>query len=248
MKTATPAHGMASGSQTTPSRSVRTRSQSSSRPIMIVITGPMSSTRRPSASRAAEPALDGLTGGDGLGDREADRAVHVDAAVGGLLHDPDADRRGRELDDDVRGQRGEVDTLVEHPIGRPPEGRVRLHRESPLAATVAHEGRLEQLVPRSGTSPRRPPRRGRSRSRSAVRLGDLAHAARQCAGSFRQTSWTMVGLAVAPTAPKRDGVLELVDGARVVPDVGRRRGDRPGEGRGGQRLGHGVPPKRLITA
>ena len=48
--------------------------------------------------------------------------------------------------------------------------------------------------------------------------------------------------------PEGDGVLELVDGARVVPDVGRRGGDGPSERRGGQGLGHGVPPKWLITA
>src|SRR3954453_6321857 len=42
---------------------------------------------------ALQPALDGLSGRDGLRDRERDRGVDVDAPVGRLLHDAHADRR-----------------------------------------------------------------------------------------------------------------------------------------------------------
>ena len=52
-----------------PSRSTSTRSQSSTRPTMIVITGPMSSVGRPFRVPALEAALDGLGRGDGLGDQ-----------------------------------------------------------------------------------------------------------------------------------------------------------------------------------
>ena len=169
---------------------------------MIVITGPMSSTRRPSASRRRSPRSTASRGGDRLGDGEADRAVHAHAPVGRLLHDADPDRRGRELDDDVRRERGEVDALVEHPVGRSPERRVRLHREAALAPAVPDERRLEQPGPgqrhllddRPGDLDLGP---------LAVRLGDGSRARPPVRpGPAFQTSWTIVGLAVAPTAPK----------------------------------------------
>ena len=53
---------------------------------MIVQTGPIAATSRPSACRRVQPPLDGLGHGDRLRHGEGDGRVDADAAVGGLLH------------------------------------------------------------------------------------------------------------------------------------------------------------------
>ena len=55
LATATPDQAVASGSTMMLSRATRTSSQSSTRPTMIVMTGPMSAVGRPSASRRRRP-------------------------------------------------------------------------------------------------------------------------------------------------------------------------------------------------
>ena len=133
-----------------PSRSVRTRSQSSSRPIISVMTGPMSSIGRPSASRRRRPRSTASAAATACATLKRDGGIDVDAPVGRLLHDPHADGRGRELDDDVRGERREPDALRQHPVVGAEEGRVGLHREAALPPAGRLERRKEQGAARSG--------------------------------------------------------------------------------------------------
>ena len=175
---------------------------------------------------AAKPALHRLAGRDGLRDAERHRRVDVHPPIRRFFHDPDADRGGRELDDDVRRERREVLPLGEHGVEGAEEGRVGLHREAALAAARRLEGRQEERRgtkrhllddgPREvdlgggrtllgeGTDPPAPDGR--------IGLPDVGHDRRVGGGA---------------DGAEGDRVLELGDGAGVVPDVGRRRGDRP---------------------
>ena len=158
-----------------PSRSTSTRSQSSMRPTMIVITGPMSVGGQALCLAPLEATFDGLGGSDGLRDAERDRGVDRHAAIRGFFHYRDADLRGRELDDDVRRDVHEVDALSEHRLEAAPELRVGLHRQPAWRPPYFSNAGISSAAPsrdisstmahaRSSRSRRAAPRRARALS------------------------------------------------------------------------------------
>ena len=149
-----------------------------------------------------------LGGGDRLRHAERDGGVDVDAAVGRLLHHPDPDRGGRELDDDVRRQAVERGPLFSIRSGdRKYVGSVWTDKRPCRPADASTRFGATGL--RAATSPRRSPRPDPLRSRPVLGSASARTRPRQWAGSFFQTSATIVGLAVAPTAPNGEVVLSL---------------------------------------
>jgi hypothetical protein len=74
---------------------------------MMVHTGPIAATSSPAASRRRS-----LTDRQRLRERERNRGVDGDAAVGGFLDGAEADARGRDLHDDVRCEPGKLHGLL----------------------------------------------------------------------------------------------------------------------------------------
>ena len=125
------------------SRSTRTFTQSSSRPISSEQTG-LNRLAVPAVRLVpSEAALDRVADRDRLGDGERDRGVDDDPSCGRLLDGHEAGRRGRELDLDVRGELAEPDALLRHPVGVAVVGGVRLERQAALASVLAREHRGE---------------------------------------------------------------------------------------------------------
>ena len=150
------------------------------------------------------------------------------AAVRRLLDRPDARARGRQLHDDVGRDAGELDGLLDHRVRRPEQHRVGLDREPALPPGLGLEHGLEQPRPgRSDMSSTTAHARsvtlasGRSRASSATRrrqrarilVPDVDHD-----GRVRRRAHRTVA----------ERVLQLVDRARVVPDVGGRAAQRSG--------------------
>ena len=168
---------------------------------MIVITGPIRrrvvAVRLASGDARARPPRPRRR----LRDAERDRGVDVDAAVRRLLHDPDAGRGGRELDDDVRREAGECDAWATIRSGvRKRVGSVCIESRPwrpPDASNAGHEQRrrAQRHLLDDRPLPARAPSRGSLRRQ-------LADAPAHRSGSPFQLSATIVGLAVAPTAPK----------------------------------------------
>ncbi len=180
-----------------------------------------------------EAALHRLASGDRLGDGEADGGVDADAACRGRLHGADAGSRRRELHDDVRRQCGEAGRLLDHRVGVTVEGGIGLDREPAGASAGCLEGGHEKR--RGAGAHLRHDLPGHLALRPGGMLGDelgdsllparrllvpdVDHDRRVRGGAHRTVA---------------DRVLELVDRAAVVPDVGGGLGDRPAERRFGQ--------------
>src|SRR5436190_3261613 len=200
LNTATPDQGSAAGSAMTPSRSVWIRSQSSIRPIMIVTTGPIDAVDPPAASRRAIPrsiasaaAIAWATEKQTVVLTLIPRALASSiatrpAVVAGNFTMMFGARRSkwRPCSTIRSADRNRVGSVwVERRPWRPPcaskagsrSGAARVD----ISSTIAQARSASLATGRSTVSSRTRPR--------------------QWAGSFRQTSVTIVGLAVAPTAP-----------------------------------------------
>ena len=128
--------------------------------------------------------------------------------------------------------------LGEHPVERPEQGRVGLHRQPAMAATRRLERRQQE-------------RRGTERHLlhdgpgevDLGRVGSLVGEGPHPVAPVRGVGLPDVGddrrVGGRPDRAERDRVLELVDRARVVPDVGRGRGHRPAQRAVGQRQPRG---------
>ena len=207
------------------SRSARTRIQSSTRPTMIVQTGVTAVDVAAGGGQRIQPALDGLGDGDRLGDREADRGIDADAGRGRLFDRQDPGPCRRELDLDVRGEAREADPLLEHPFGVRVVGRVRLHRQAALAATLAHEDRLEHGGAADGHLLDHGPG-DLDLGPGRVRRGQLRDPRRPVRPFLAQHLEHDARVRGRAGGAPRDRVLELLERARVVPVVGRTAGDR----------------------
>ena len=225
LKTATPDHGSADGSATIPSRSIRTRSQSSILPIITVITGPIPSTDMPSASRRRSPrstASPAATAWATLNETVAftltpryvaSSITWIPTVVAGNLTmmfgaseakcTPWASIRSND-----RNRVGSV--WIDSRPCRPPDasnvGRSSGAARRDISSTIAQARSASVASARSTASARTRPR--------------------QCPGSAFQTSATIVGFAVAPTAPKEIAYSSSSTAHEIVPDVRGGRGDR----------------------
>ena len=137
----------------------------------------------------------------------------------------------------------EVAPLGEHPLRRSKERRIGLHREPALAARVSLERRLEHAPPAG--------RHLLDDAPGEVDLGRVGLLRREGANPVppeRRLLLPDVGddrrIGRRPDRAERDRVLQLVDRARIVPDVGRGRGDRPTE----RAVREGTDPRGPLTA
>ena len=206
---------------------------------MIVITGPIASTDAPPAAatargRARRPrprrspaATEKLTVALTLIPR---------AVASSIASHPG--RGGRELHDDVRGERHEALGLGDHGGRVAEEGGIGLHRQPAGVAARGLEGRQQQWRGEDAHLGDDGPRQ------LALRPGRvLGGEGRHAIGPARRVRPPVVdhdgGVRGRADGTERDGVRELVDVAAVVPDVSREAGDgaaerRVGEGRSGQ--------------
>ena len=219
-----------------PSRSTTTRSQSSTRPIMSVTTGPMRCVSRPSASRRRRPRS--MASAAAIACATVKLTVTLTLTPRNVASSMRSDPRGRrrQLHDDIGRDAGELDGLLDHLRRRPEQHRVRLDREPALPPGVGLEHGLEQPRPLDRHVLDNGPREVRHARVGAVE-GELRNPLPPEARILVPYVDNDGGVRRRPDRSKAERVLELVDRTRVVPDVGGRVCDGSAE----RTVGEGQP-------
>ena len=187
---------------------------------------------------ALEAALDGLARGDGLCDGEGDRHVDGDAAVGGLFDGLDAHRSGGDLHDDVLSEVVEFLGLVGQGLGGASQARVRLHRETTVAAVLGLEDGFEELGGLEGQLAHDLP--------ADLRLGGVGHFLGELRNAGQPHIATLVDAGVgngrvagSTNASEGDGLRQLAGIRGIVPQGGGGVTRGVQKGAGGVLDGHG---------